>query len=98
MQYKIIGEPMPVVECTLNAGEAMVTERGSMAWMTPNFGMTTNAGGGLGKALTRMVSGESIFQNTYTAQGGPGLIAFGSSFTGSIRAYQITPGQRIIGQ
>ena len=98
MQYKIIGEPMPVVECTLDAGESMVTERGSMTWMTPNMQMTTNGGGGLGKMFSRMVSGESIFQNIYTAQGGPGLISFGSSFTGSIRAYQIAPGSSIVVQ
>ena len=98
MQYKIIGEPMPVVECTLDAGESMVTERGSMAWMTPNMSMSTNAGGGLGKMFSRAISGESIFQNIYTAQGGPGMICFGSSFVGSIRAYQIAPGQGIIVQ
>jgi len=104
MQYKIIGEPMPVVECSLSVGESMVTERGSMTWMTPNMQMSTNAGGGakgfagLGKALGRAMMGESIFQNVYTAQGGPGMIAFGSSFTGSIRAYQIAPGRGIIVQ
>ena len=98
MQYKIIGEPMPVVECSLDAGESMVTEAGSMTWMTPNMAMATNGGGGLGKAFSRMISGESIFQNVYTCQGGPGLIAFGSSFTGSIRAYQIAPGNSIIVQ
>ena len=99
MQYKIIGEPMPIVECTLEAGESMVTERGSMAWMTPNLTMATNAGGkGLGKMLGRALMGESIFQNIYTCQGGPGMIAFGSSFTGSIRAYQIEPGRSVIVQ
>ena len=99
MQYKIIGEPMPVVECTLNAGESMITERGSMTWMTPNMQMATTGGGkGLGKMLGRAMMGESMFQNVYTAQGGPGMICFGSSFVGSIRAYQITPGQGIIVQ
>jgi len=48
--------------------------------------------------LGRAIMGESIFQNIYTAQGGPGMIAFGSSFTGSIRAYEITPGRSIIVQ
>ena len=45
MQYQILGEPMPVVTCTLDAGESMITESGSMAWMTPNMEMKTNAGG-----------------------------------------------------
>ena len=34
MQYQLIGEPMPVVQCTLQAGEAMKTERGSMVTLT----------------------------------------------------------------
>jgi len=98
MQYRIIGEPMPVVQCELQAGESMKTERGSMVWMTPNMQMSTDGGGGLGKAFGRMLSGEAIFQNTYQAQGGPGMIAFGSSFMGSIRAIQVSPGHSIICQ
>ncbi len=97
MQYQLIGEPMPVVQCTLQAGEAMKTERGSMVWMSTNMAMDTGSGG-LGKAFGRMVSGEAIFQNTYTAVDGPGMIAFGASFPGSIRAVQIAPGQGVVCQ
>ena len=39
-----------------------------------------------------------MFQNLYTAQGGPGLIAFASSFPGEIRAFQITPDHPMIVQ
>ena len=95
MQYQIIGEPLPAVICQLNAQEAMITEKGSMCWMSPNMDMQTSAGG-LGKAFGRMFSGDSIFQNIYTAQGGPGMIAFASSFPGSIRAVQITPDKPIV--
>ena len=98
MQYQIIGEPMPVVQCQLQAGEAMKTEKGSMVWMSPNMEMQTNAGGGIGAAFGRAFSGESMFQNIYTAQGGQGMIAFGSSFVGSIRAYEVAPGRSIICQ
>ena len=80
MEYQIEGAPLPVVICQLEAGETMITERGSMSWMTPNMKMETSTNGGLGKALGRMLSGDSIFQNRYTAQGGQGLIAFASSF------------------
>lgn len=97
MQYQIIGEPMPVVTCTLTSGESMITESGSMCWMSPNMEMKTSAGG-LGKAFGRMFSGESIFQNIYTAQGGQGLIAFAASFPGSIRSVEITPEKPIIVQ
>ncbi|MBP5492557.1 MAG: TIGR00266 family protein [Clostridiales bacterium] len=97
MQYEIKGDQLPVVVCTLNPGESMITERGAMSWMTSNMKMETQAGG-VGKALGRMFSGESIFQNKYTAEGSQGLIAFASSFPGEIRALQIAPGQSIIAQ
>ncbi len=98
MQYKIQGEPLPVVICTLKAGEKMITEKGSMSWMSPNMKMETTTNGGLGKALGRMFSGESLFQNIYTSEGGEGMIAFASSFPGSIRAIEITPSKGIIVQ
>lgn len=96
MQYEIQGDTLPVVICSLEQGEAMITERGSMAWMSPNMKMDTISGGGLGKAFGRMLSGDSIFQNTYTAQNGPGLIAFASSFPGSIQAFTVARGQEYI--
>ena len=74
----------------------MITERGSMSWMSPNMKMETGSSGGLGKAFGRMFAGEALFQNRYTAQGGEGLIAFASSFPGSIRAFEIGPGQELI--
>ena len=60
--------------------------------------METTSGGGLGKALGRMFAGDSLFLNRYTAQGGPGLIAFASSFPGDIRAFEIGPGRDMIVQ
>ena len=98
MQYEIKGGAFPVVICQLEAGETMLTERGSMSWMTPNMKMETSTNGGLGKAFGRMLSGDSIFQNRYTAQGGPGMIAFASSFPGAIRAVEITPNMPVIAQ
>lgn len=98
MQYKIVGEPMPVVICDLNSGESMATEKGSMVWMSPNMEMSTSGGGSIGKAFGRLLSGESIFQNIYTAKGGPGMIAFASSFPGAIRAVEITPDRPVVVQ
>jgi uncharacterized protein (TIGR00266 family) len=97
MKYQIQGEPMPVVVCTLEAGESMITEKGSMVWMSPNMKMETHSGG-IGKAFGKLFSGESMFQNTFTAQGGQGMIAFASSFPGAIRAIEITPDRPIIAQ
>ena len=97
MKYQIKGEPMPVVICHLDRGETMTCEAGAMSWMTPTMEMQTS-GGGLGKMFGRMMSGESMFQNHYTAKRGPGIIAFASSFPGAIKAYEITPSTPIICQ
>ena len=97
MKYDIKGGSFPVVICTLENGEKMITEKGSMAWMSPNMQMETH-GGGLGKMFSKAFSGESMFQNHYTARGGPGLIAFTSSFPGEIRAVEIAPGREMIVQ
>ncbi len=97
MKYQIIGEPMPAVIVELEAGESMISESGSMSWMSPNMQMDT-VGGGAGKVFGRLFSGESLFQNVYTARNGNGMIAFASSFPGSVRAIQITPDRPVICQ
>ena len=97
MRYEIKGEPMGVVICSLESGETMRCEAGSMSWMSPNMQMETS-GGGIGKMFGKMLSGESMFHNHYTATGGPGIIAFASSFPGSIRALDITPDRPVVVQ
>ena len=96
MQYEIKGGAFPVVICQLESGEQMVTEKGSMVWMSPSMQMETK-GGGLGRMFSKAFSGESMFQNVYTAHGA-GMIAFGSSFPGRILALTIAPGQEMIVQ
>ena len=98
MKYEIKGDNLPVVICSLESGEKMNTQGGAMAWMSPNMQMETEGGGGIGKALGRMFSGEKIFRNVYTATGGSGMIAFASSFPGHIVAVEITPDKPIIVQ
>ena len=97
MQYEIKGGNLPVVICSLENGESMFNESGAMCWMSPNMEMNTS-GGGIGKMFGRMFSGENMFQNVYTARGGNGMIAFASSFPGSIRAVDITPGSALVVQ
>ncbi len=95
MRYDIQGDTLPVVVMYLDGGESIITEGGGMSWMSPNMTMQTTAGG-FGKAIGRMFSGESIFQNIYTAQGGPGMIACASSFPGSVKVFNVTPQNPII--
>jgi len=98
MKYKLVGENLPAVICDVEPGETLITESGAMAWMSPNMKMETTSNGGFGKALGRMFSGDTLFQNRYTAQAGPGQIAFASSFPGSIRPVEIAPGKELIVQ
>lgn len=66
--------------------------------MSPNMHMETNEGGGIGKMLSRAVSGESIFRNKYTAAGGAGEIAFASTVPGNILPVEISPSKTIVAQ
>ena len=72
----------------------MITEKGSMVWMSSNIEMETQ-GGGLGKMFSKAFSGESMFQNIYTARG-EGMITFGSSFPGQIIPLHVSPGREMI--
>ncbi len=97
MKYEIKGGNLPAVVCMLNQNETMISELGAMSWMSPNMEMQTS-GGGVGKMFGRMFSGEKAFQNLYTARGGEGMIAFASSFPGSIQAVEVTPSKPVITQ
>ena len=98
MQYEIIGEAFPAVKCMLAKGEAMKCEGGSMSWMDRGIVMSTEGGGGLGKALGRALSGEKIFFNRFACNAPQGEIVFASSFPGRIIPVQLAAGQTIIAQ
>lgn len=98
MKYEIQGGNFPVLICTLDANETMITEGGGMSWMTQNMKMETSSNGGIGKMLGRMMTKESLFQNNYTAQGGEGMIAFASSLPGEIMALEVAPGKDYVAQ
>ncbi len=98
MKFEIKGDNFPVLICNLDAGESIANQQGAMSWMSPNMQMTTNAGGTIGKFFSRAVTGESVFQNIYTAEGGAGMIAYSSSFPGTILPIQISSTRSIIAQ
>ena len=98
LRYTIEGNNLPVVICYPEVNQTLCSETGAMSWMSPNIKMGTNSGGGIKKALGRMLAGESLFMNEFTAQGGTGTIAFASSFPGSIIPYEVSPGNSIIVQ
>ena len=90
MEYQIKGDTLPVVICHLEAGEKMITRRRHVvdvflicSWKLPQTEESE-------KHLVECFPAEEFFQNVYTSQGGKGLIAFASSFQGSIKAFQIS--------
>lgn len=98
IKYEIEGGNLPVLICYPEAYQTLCSENGAMSWMSENMNMETNSGGGIKKMFGRMFSGETIFMNEYTAMGTSGMIAFASSFPGSIIPYHVTPGNGIIVQ
>ena len=98
MEYNISGKTVPSVEFKLNRGESIYTQSGSMTWKSPNVRMETNTKGGLMKGLTRMLSGDSLFMNTYTAESDNQVIAFSTTVPGSIIPYDLSNSRGIIAQ
>lgn len=96
MQYTIQGGSLPAVIIQMAPGETLISEVGGRTWSRGPV-LTETKGGSVGKALGRMISGESIFLNHYTAQG-PAEIAFASSFPGRIVARELQPGESVICQ
>ncbi|MBP0974571.1 MAG: TIGR00266 family protein [Oscillospiraceae bacterium] len=95
MQYEIIGQTVPAVECTMQRGESMYTQSGGMIWQTEGIKMTSNARGGLAKSLGRLFSGESLFMANYTAETDNVRIAFGSTVPGTVVPVNVGEGEMI---
>lgn len=98
MQYEIFGSTLPAVTVTLQQGESVYTQSGGMTWMTDGISMETNMKGGLGKALGRMLTGESLFMATYTSQRPGAQITFASTFPGSIVPLELNGSKEFICQ
>lgn len=84
MKYEIIGNTVPYVLITLENGKKIFTQSGGMSWRSPEFEMITDTKGGLFKGLGRMLSGDSIFLNTYCATKDGAQIAFSTTVPGEI--------------
>lgn len=91
MQYEIMSQPSyALVEVRLEQGESIVADSGAMAWMDPNLVTKTSTRGGAFAGLKRkFLSGESFFQNTYTAASGAGTVAFAGGSAGDVVAYDM---------
>ena len=68
MQHEIKHKPdFASLHVHMDKGEQVVTESGAMMGMSTSLKMETNMKGGLLAGAKRMLGGESLFLNTYTA-------------------------------
>ena len=86
----------PLVELSLNQGETVYIQRGSMVYHTPNVSLNTKlnaSGSGLGrfvKAVGRsMVSGESTFITQAVAESDNGNLALAPDTPGQVIALEL---------
>lgn len=91
MRYTIEQSPSyAYVEVRFEAGDTLVAESGAMAWMEGALDVATSTRGGLLTGLKRkLLSGESFFQNTYTARGPDGRLALAPGPAGDVIAHEL---------
>ncbi len=98
LRFEIFGGQLPAVSIRLDPGESVYTQAGGMAWMDAGVQMDTNMKGGLGKALGRMFSGESLFMATYSATAPNQEFVACSTMAGTILPLELRGQQAIIAQ
>jgi uncharacterized protein (TIGR00266 family) len=81
-KFQLSGQPdYAFVNVEIPAGQTLKVEASAMATMDTHLVMKTKLRGGLG----RLVTGESIFLNEFTAQGGAGQIGIAPGAPGDLR-------------
>jgi uncharacterized protein (TIGR00266 family) len=109
IDYEIFGSEMQFAEITLDPGEMVIAEAGSMMYMTSGIRMETVFGdpsqqdqGFLGKVMSagkRMLTGESLFMTTFSNAGGQReVVAFASPYPGKIIPFHLDQVGEIICQ
>lgn len=97
MRHEILFQPeFAVAKIMLEPGEAIRAESGAMMSMTANMHLDSSITGGLGKMFGRMLTGESAFQSTYTAQNGPGEVLLAPSLPGDIAVVDVSQRSMIV--
>jgi uncharacterized protein (TIGR00266 family) len=95
MRHKILDAPdFGLLELTLTAGEKVVAESGAMVAMGPAVSVETKMRGGLLAAAKRkLLGGESLFQNTFTAREGEQLLYLAPAVEGDVRVRELARGE-----
>jgi uncharacterized protein (TIGR00266 family) len=96
MLHRILDAPdFGMLEVTFEtAGERIVAESGAMVAMSGEVDVGTSMRGGLLQAARRKVlGGESLFQNTFTARAGGQRLLLAAPAEGDLRALELGPGE-----
>lgn len=86
IEYEIEGDFSPMLTVTLDPGEAVQAEAGTMVLMEPGVEMSTEMPGGFLGSVLRKVSGETFFMTFFTNNGdGRRRVSFASPMPGQVR-------------
>ena len=103
MRHDILSRPAAAVaSLTFDAGESLTCEVGGMIAMSPGFEVETTTrkknsqGGGLIKGLKRMLAGESLFLNHFTATSSDQTLILGPRLLGDVVHRRLHGGAMIV--
>ncbi|MFG0287845.1 MAG: TIGR00266 family protein [Rhodopirellula sp. JB044] len=90
MKYEISQRPdFSIVKINLPQGGKVYAEPSAMVSMTPTMHLEAGLKGGLGKTFGRLLGGESLIINTFTAQDGPGEVMFAGGAAGDVAYHRL---------
>ncbi len=81
-----------LVTLKMEQGQKVYAETSAMASMTPSVSLKAGFKGGLGKTIGRALGGESLIINTFSADAGPGEVAFAAGAAGDAAYYRLNGG------
>ncbi|MCA9140022.1 MAG: TIGR00266 family protein [Planctomycetales bacterium] len=88
--YEISQRPdFSIVKLDLPSGGKVFAEPSAMVSMSPSVKLEAGFKGGFGKTLGRMLGGESLIINTFTAEGGPAEVLFAGGAAGDVAYHRL---------
>lgn len=105
MKVEIINRPANSVgKVSLGPNESFISEAGAMVAMSGDTRVNTithkrgSQGGGILKAMKRLLAGESFFVNEFTAGANGGDVYIAPNLSGDMTTLEIKPGETMIVQ
>jgi len=92
-QHELLGDDFQALVATLQPGESLRADPGSMMWMEDGIEMDTTTGGGILKGLKRAIGGENFFITTFTnGSPRPARVGFAADYPGKILSVDLSKG------